>query len=410
MANSVREGGMGAVFAMVFLAFIFFTALFFILLNTALIIVWAIRKRRKKSPRKWWLVVSIVVLSLSVLLALIPVGFIGFLRVVNMASAQQIDYAESGKGLRWPLGEDGRMTSRWFEMDGVKYVKFPDYSVDKGFYLKIDKERRGDAVANIRNPPEASNPFNEFMYILLTGSTTDKINVSTVYPISNDNGFEFYQIGGSGGGDLYCPESEYDTIRAYYLDSSNYDTQNLVAESFRDVPGDNPKDIVLSPGVFEQLSQWFRSDQGRERVEIPLKENDSDEVADSEVSQYDYYEEWVLYAYSKDGMAYRNVYLVLIDGQVYTLSESGGDYIIGHPLPDTMNQYIIKTVFNGSGAEEEETGESRDTVSKAVGDFLIDPQLSPYIWQQRQKYVRVIGSSANHKEVKVYNHKGALRR
>jgi len=111
------------------------------------------------------------------------------------------------------------------------------------------------------------------MCILLTGSTTDKISVSTVYPISNDNGFELYQISGSVGGGTYCPESGYDSIRTYYLDSSNYDTQNLVVESFGSLSSSSPKDIFLSPGVFEQLSQWFRSDQGRERIKIPAKES-----------------------------------------------------------------------------------------------------------------------------------------
>jgi hypothetical protein len=66
----------------------------------------------------------------------------------------------------------------------------------------------------------------------------------------------------------------------------------------------------------------------------------------------------------------------LIDGQVYTWGESDGEYITGYPLPDTMNQYIIKTVFNGLDAEEEEVEESRETASKPLTERLIDSQLT----------------------------------
>lgn len=57
------------------------------------------------------------------------------------------------------------------------------------------------------------------------------------------------------------------------------------------------------------------------------------------------YDERELYAYSTDKMAFKNIYLVSIEGQVYIEAGSQGNYLFGYPLPDELNQYITDTVF-----------------------------------------------------------------
>ena len=58
-------------------ASIFFIGVFFIIINTIMIIVWKIRKKRNKSPQKWWFITSVIGLIISILMALFPIGYIG---------------------------------------------------------------------------------------------------------------------------------------------------------------------------------------------------------------------------------------------------------------------------------------------------------------------------------------------
>lgn len=349
---------MGVVFFMMFLAVLFCIALFFIVLSIVFIIVWNVKKSRGKTPKKRWLVIPSVFLVINLIVAFIPIGYIGFLRYANSMNTNEIVYAESGETLFWPMGEI-EPTHTWFEMDGIKYVEFREGFSEDPFFLDVGDEKLGEPVANIKNDPSTRNAFNEFMWLLLAGDTTDKLNVSTVYPVTNDNGFAFYKIKGSSGNGTYCPEDKMDSIKAYYADLANYDTQNLIYkyaiytemdESGKEILSSYThvkKAVVLTPGAFEELRQLLDSRQGIQRVETPPKYKDTDEEASPSVP-IPGYEERELYAYSNDKMAYhsdREVDLVLFEGQVYAVETSGSDYIVGCPLSGEMNQYIIDSVF-----------------------------------------------------------------
>ena len=67
---------MASIFMLLF-ASMFFIGLFFVIVNTIMIIVWKIRKRRNKNPKKWWFMTSIIGLIVSILVTLFPIGYIG---------------------------------------------------------------------------------------------------------------------------------------------------------------------------------------------------------------------------------------------------------------------------------------------------------------------------------------------
>jgi len=346
---------MGAVFFSVLLAILFFSAMFFIILSTVLLIIWRGKKRRSEPVKKIWFVIPAVILVFNILVALIPVGFIAFLRFANNINTPEIVYAKSGIVLCWPMGEF-ESTTDWFEMDGTKYVLFPEVSSNEPFFLSPTEDKRGEPVANIKWNPADRDVFNEAMIFLLSGKTSDKTDVSTIYPLINKNSFEFFEVYGAAGGGVYCPESKYDSIKTYYTDIANYDTRNLSCEhsvytneEVCDKRHDSPyinveQDVTAAPKVFEELSQTFDSQKGMMHVEIPQKYNKLDEAAKPGTPIFGY-DERELSSYSKDKMAYRLIYLVLLDGQVYIEQESGDNYKNGYPLPDKMNQYIIDTVF-----------------------------------------------------------------
>lgn len=346
---------MGAIFFFVFLAILFFIAVFFIILSVTLLIIRKIRIHKGKTVKKRWLVIPVILLIINIIIAILPVSYIGFLRYANTSNTTEIVYAKSGKMLYWPRGKYESTTS-WFEMDGTKYVQFRGWSSKETFFLSATDHKHGEPVANIRNNKADTNAFNEAIYILLAGSTSDKINVSTIYPIINKNNFEFIEVSGTTGNDVFCPESKLDSIKAYYEDISSYDTQNLTCEysvytkkEGLNKSSDTPyttivKKIIAAPKVFEKLSRAVDSEQDIKRVIIPQKYIELDKAAQPGTPLFGY-DERELFAYSKDEMTYRHIYLVLLDGQVYLEQVSGYNYIDGYPLSGDMNQYIIDTVF-----------------------------------------------------------------
>lgn len=347
---------MGAVFFFMLLAALFGVAIFFIILSVVFLIIRRAKKKKGKLVKKRWFVIPVAILIFNIIVALIPVGYIAFLRYENMRNATEIVYAESGKMLNWPMGEFESSTN-WFEMDGIEYVQFREGFSGDPFYLCSTKDKRDNPVANIRHNPEDDNAFNKTMFLLLAGKTRDKLFVSTIYPLINENGFEFFEVNGSAGNDVYCPEPKLDMIKAYYADISNYDTQNLTCEYsvYSDKEGngerrDTPyihinKEVTLKPSVFIELYQTLDSEQGIKHVEIPQKYIELDEAAQPGTPIFGY-DERQLFAYSKDKMAEREMRLVLLDGQVYIEQVSGFNYIEGYPLSEEMNKYIIGTVFN----------------------------------------------------------------
>jgi len=346
---------MGAVFFMAFLAILFFVAVFFILASIVIIAIWKTRKRKGKNPKKWWLVIPTALLIINVLVAMLPVGYIGFLRFANSTNRKPVIYAKSEIMLVWPMGEH-ESTQAYFEMDGIKYIRFRESFSNDSFFLDYGDERLGEPVANIKNNPAASNAFNEFMTWLLTGSTTDKLSISTIFPIINDNEFELYHCNANSGINAYCPEEKSNSIKAYYSDKSNYDTENPIckytvfasSEDWNDENSrphnDIKRTIILKAGVFDELYLLYDTDQDIQRIEIPQKYLDISEKAVPGTPFLGYDERW-LTAYSKDGLAYRHVVLALIDDKVYIERGSGYGYIGGYPLSSETNQYIIDNVF-----------------------------------------------------------------
>lgn len=196
---------MGAVFFIGLLAILFFVALFFIIANIIIIVIWKVRKRKGKSPKKWWLILPVVLLVINIIVALLPVGYIVFLRYANEIE-NEIIYAQSGVMLTWPLG-----THSYFEMDGNKYMQFRNNT--DPFDFDTDNFTLGEPVANIKPDPAEYGAFGNFMGWFLAGKTMDEQNISTIYPIINDNEFELFYYSYYGN-KIVCPENQIDVIRS----------------------------------------------------------------------------------------------------------------------------------------------------------------------------------------------------
>lgn len=343
---------MGALYFMILMAFLFCFAMFFITASTIFLIIRRKKKRKGKLVKKRWFVIPLIILIFNILVACIPIGFVVFLRVANSSQVVDIVYAESGKKLYWPIESN----TNWFEMDGTKYVQFREGFSGEPFFRNETEDKHEKPVANIWYNPANSNVLEGLLTYILTGSTADKLEVSAVYPLINKHGFKFFEVAGTAGNDIFCPKSKINSIKAYYANISNYDTQNLTYkysvytdEKKSGDSDDTPyieieKNVKIAPGVFRELDQAQASKQGIKRVKIPKKYIDLDKAAKPGTSIFGYKERW-LYAYSNDKLFFRDVILVLINGQVYVEQESGYNYITGYPLHNEMNQYIIKTVF-----------------------------------------------------------------
>lgn len=346
---------MGSIFFLFFLVILFTIALFFIILSAILLIIQNVRKHKGKTVKKRWFVILITILVMNSIVAILPVGYIVFLRHVNTRNISKIIYAESGKMLYWPLGEY-ESTTNWFEMNGTKFVQFREGFSDETFFLDTTNNKHGKPVANIRFNDVDDNFFNDAMIFLLTGNTRETLEVSTIFPLKNENNFEFYEVNGRAGSGIFCPESKLDSIRAYYANNANYDTQNILCEysiysnkkgsgERHDRPYMNIKNnITLDPKIFDELHQVLDANLGLNRIEIPQKYIELDKAAKSGTPIFGY-DERELFAYSKDKMAYKHVNLVLLEGRVYIEQGSGYHYVDAYSISDEMNQYLIDHIF-----------------------------------------------------------------
>jgi hypothetical protein len=351
---------MGAVFFMMLMAILFFVAILFIIVSVIFIIVWKTRKRRGKTSKKRWLVIPVVLLVISVFVVLIPVSYIVFLRYANNANKPNIVYAESGKVVYWPSNGNGDY-SNWFEMDGKKYVQFREGFSDDPFYLDCGRDKLGDPIANLKIRTSDGDAFNDFMSRLLSGSTYAEQNVSTLYPIKNDNNFKLIYAENSPGsatiaGGAFCEEESLKSAKAYYGNLKNYDTENLKFEYtiYIDPAGwkdenssphaETKGDVKVKLDVFETLHNMQDSMQGYKSFEIPQKYTD---IAKAKVPGTPFwgYKDRKLTAYSKDGIVRMEVSLFLMDGQVYVGWGLGGNKVGGRPLPKELNEYVLSTIF-----------------------------------------------------------------
>lgn len=350
---------MGALFFLTLVVIVFFVALFFMVLNTILIIVWNVKKRKGKAPKKFWLVIPVIFLIVNIIVMSVPIGYVGFLRYANNTGEDTTVYAETGTVLYWPMGKY-EPTTTWFEMNGKKYVEFREGFSNEKFFLHYTDERLGIPIANIKYDSSSSNPFNDFMCIVLSGSTFYDQNISTVILVENENDFEFVYVKDSPGsaslaGGTYCTEDTIASTKAYYADIANYDTQNVVCEytvyteykKWGERNG-NPyerveKNITLKAGIFTEIHKMYDSGE-IVKVKIPQKYKDVDEKAVLGTPVGGFWDV-ELCSYSFDEMAFMHVDLVLVEDQVYASLMRSGDIISGYPLPIEMNQYIIDSVF-----------------------------------------------------------------
>lgn len=183
---------------------LFFVALFFIILNVTFIIIWKVKKRKGKNPKKRYIVIPIIFLIISLLVELIPVGWVGLMRAGNKRNFKNVVRAESGEVVYWGELANGD-TADNFEMYGMTYVEVP-YSGSSNT-LKL-----GKPVANIKSKADEEG-LNKIVGALFASDFT-----STLYPVINDKDLEIYTIGGNT---IYCPKNEKDLVLAYLKEVSH---------------------------------------------------------------------------------------------------------------------------------------------------------------------------------------------
>jgi len=345
---------MGAVFFLIFLVCVFISALIIITICTIILVVSNVKKLRGKTIKKRWIVVPAVILIISIIALILPIGFIGFLRYTNNKDFEEVVYAKSGVFINWPTTEYGGSDTTWFEKNGNKYMLFNTYLLNQKFTFNITTENFMEPLYNIRSNPEDANLFNDFMILLLTGKTRDEQDVETLYPVRNESCFDLIYLYNKFGGEVFCLESEFDLVKSFYGDISNYDTVNIISEKtvFSDEETINynklsyiSNNVKLDSFLYEELFKKFLKGQGKTRIKIPEKYIQLREERKPGTAYYGY-ERRELYSYSIDDTAYITISLALIDGLVYLTDGTGDGYINGYPLSGGQNDYIIDKIFN----------------------------------------------------------------
>ncbi len=189
------------------LVVLFFVALFFIILNVIFIIIWKLKKRKGKNPKKRYIVIPIIFLIISLLVELIPVGWVGLMRAGNKRNSKDVVMAESGEVVYWGELANGDTAVDNFKMYNMTYVEVP-YSGSSNT-LKL-----GKPVANIKSKANEEG-LNRIVGALFASNFT-----STVYPVINDKDLEIYTIGRNTN-TIYCPENEKNMVLAYLKEISH---------------------------------------------------------------------------------------------------------------------------------------------------------------------------------------------
>jgi energy-coupling factor transporter transmembrane protein EcfT len=190
---------------------VFFIALSFIVLNVIFIIIWMVKKRKGKIPQKRYIVIPIIFLVISLLIEVIPVGWIGMIRSGNKSASKDVIVAKSGKIVYWGYGANGDDTLNNFTMDGITYVGI-------SYLGSSDTWELGKSVANIR-PKSADETLNKIM-----SSLTAHDDTSTLYSVINEKGVKLYTIESTitigHTITIYCPENQKDLVLKYYKNLS----------------------------------------------------------------------------------------------------------------------------------------------------------------------------------------------
>lgn len=349
---------MGAVFFMLLMGILFLIALVFILVSTILIITWKVRQSKGKKQRKWWLILSIIFLVINLFIAAIPVGYVFFFRTANNSNQVDAYYSETDTTVYWPMGEYEPITA-YFILNGNKYVRFRSGDSDEMFFINYKEGALGALLANIEYDPVYSSWFNDFMWVILSGSTYSEQNISTVVDVENKNDFDFVFVADGHGsasfaGATFHAESTINETKVYYNNLENYNTQTVVCEYYvfaDEWVNENGKayktmnmSFDINDGVFKEIYDLYDSEDLVEHT-IPNKYT-VEEEKELRGKPVDGFWSIDMKCYSLDDMVYRSCGLYLIDNQVYLSRLSGGGVYKSNPLPEELNQYIIDTVFN----------------------------------------------------------------
>lgn len=361
---------MGAVFFMTLLVIVLIVAIIFIVVNLGLVIAWRVRKKKGKAPKKWWFVLASIFLVINIVLAAIPIGYFGFLRVTNASYDSENDVTQTSTSLVWPMGEY-EPTTQWFEIEGKKYIIFRKGFSSEDFYLDYGREQLGQPIANIKYPK--GRWFNDMMWILLSGSTYSDQNVSTISPVINDNHFDFLYAELNVNtptlrGDTYHEESTIEATKAYYNNLDNYNTGTVTCRYavYRDMSSVdethhvNPyewidRSLEIDETVFSKLKKLKETG---DTVVIQMPEIPEDYSPAAQVGKpYRGYFDIRMKVRSLDGIAIKEVSFVVIDNRVYLSSTSSGGELTVYPLTDELNDYMMNHIIKSL---EENTIESEN--------------------------------------------------
>lgn len=304
----------------ILMVILFFGALFFITLNTIFIIIWKIRKHLGKNPKKRYLVIPVILLIISIVVELIPIGWLSTVRSANSSRADEVDWAKSSKIVYWSQDENGDEPIEKFKMNGTTYIEVDIPS-------SSDTWKLGEAVANLKYKSNEKG-LNKFMNILFASENTF---TSTLYPVKNRGGFDLYTIGSN----IYCPLFQVDKVKTFYDNFDNYDTHECIFQIYYGEPNleFKNKKIVLNAGEFEKIDQIFQNQKLKNLVAKNVGKD----------------EEGTLYAYSHDGVTCKTVDLILVDGIVYYVSEcvyeNENRYIKGYRLSTKETDNLKDLIF-----------------------------------------------------------------
>ena len=331
---------MGALAALLAMTIIFCTSLFFISISIIILIIRKTQMKKGQLTKKRWLIIPLIILVMNIFLISIPLAFTGFLREANGQVIKDKVYAESGEMLYWPM-DNYDTADEWFMKDDIKYV---DVSTADNFLIELDEDMIGEPVANITYKSSHLDFMNTIVSYIFAGCSPEEYSMSTLYQIKTRSSYEFLSLGPETYGTLYCQKNEFDKLNSYYSNISNYDSQNIFevdyVENTYQTWEKTEKKITLEPGVFEKLDNPLEFEQDFEHIKIPIDNlaDNSDNINVKEIN---------LISYSRDKLAQKSVYLVLIDDQVYISQQKfENEYVDRYLLPPYMNEYIKKTVFS----------------------------------------------------------------
>jgi len=179
---------MGLVFFLIPMAILLLIAVMLFTVSLITLLVWFVFRRKGKKLKKRWLTIPSILLIISFVFAVIPIGYIGFIRFTNADVNEPVNYVKTDVMLHW-----GDINKSWFIMDGEMYVteKNPSNS-------NYGLENLGEPVANIKQNPQYKNSFNEFMTWVGSGKTAEEIYMCTIYPVDEDGSLEFLYVTGRG--------------------------------------------------------------------------------------------------------------------------------------------------------------------------------------------------------------------